>query len=172
MERPAAPTWEPCRRRDNGLNLPCPASLVNLTGSTLNGLAFTLYGGRATWDCAGASNSMTSSTNPVIPTIAFGATTPASRVGLTPGTVTLSRSGDTSSALSVGYSLGGSAVAGVDYQVSQSPNINFAAGSSSATMMLTPVTSTNIAASQNVVVTLAAGTGYSVGAPGMQTRFQ
>ena len=157
---PAAGKWA---------RLAVPASLVNLTGSTLNGLAFTLYGGRATWDCAGASNSMTSSTNPVIPTIAFGATTPASRVGLTPGTVTLSRSGDTSSALSVGYSLGGSAVAGVDYQVSQSPNINFAAGSSSATMMLTPVTSTNIAASQNVVVTLAAGTGYSVGAPGTAT---
>jgi hypothetical protein len=35
------------------VQLKVPASQVNLEGSTLNGMAFTLYGGRATWDAAG-----------------------------------------------------------------------------------------------------------------------
>jgi hypothetical protein len=43
--------------------LKVPAGTVNLQGSTLTGLAFTLYGGRATWDCAGVLNSMTNGSN-------------------------------------------------------------------------------------------------------------
>jgi hypothetical protein len=43
---PAAGQW---------VRLDVPASLVGLEGSTLNGMAFTLYGGRATWDHAGKS---------------------------------------------------------------------------------------------------------------------
>ena len=41
---PAAGQW---------LRLQVPASQVGLEGSTLNGMAFTLFGGRATWDRAG-----------------------------------------------------------------------------------------------------------------------
>jgi hypothetical protein len=43
---PAAGQW---------VRLEVPASQVGLEGSTLNGMAFTLYGGRATWDRAGKS---------------------------------------------------------------------------------------------------------------------
>jgi hypothetical protein len=39
------------------------ASQVGLGGVTVNGLAFTLYGGRATWDCAGLLSS--NGTNPI-----------------------------------------------------------------------------------------------------------
>ena len=35
------------------VRLEVPASSVGLEGRVLNGLAFTLYGGRATWDHAG-----------------------------------------------------------------------------------------------------------------------
>ena len=35
------------------VQLQVPASQVGLEGSTLNGMAFTLFGGRATWDTAG-----------------------------------------------------------------------------------------------------------------------
>ncbi|HEV2766012.1 MAG TPA: hypothetical protein VGV38_23710, partial [Pyrinomonadaceae bacterium] len=38
------------------VRLEVPASAVGLEGSTLNGLAFTLYNGRATWDRAGKSS--------------------------------------------------------------------------------------------------------------------
>jgi hypothetical protein len=41
---PAAGQW---------VRLQVPASAVGLEGATLNGMAFTLYGGRATWDHAG-----------------------------------------------------------------------------------------------------------------------
>ena len=41
---PAAGQW---------VQLAVPAAQVGLEGRTLNGMAFTLYGGRATWDYAG-----------------------------------------------------------------------------------------------------------------------
>lgn len=44
---PAAGGW---------VRLEVPASLVGLEGTTVNGMAFTLYGGRATWDQAGKVN--------------------------------------------------------------------------------------------------------------------
>ena len=43
---PAAGQW---------VRLAVPAALVGLEGRTLNGMAFTLYDGRATWDRAGKS---------------------------------------------------------------------------------------------------------------------
>jgi hypothetical protein len=44
---PAAGQW---------VQLQVPASRVGLEGSTLNGMAFTLFNGRATWDTAGRLN--------------------------------------------------------------------------------------------------------------------
>lgn len=38
---------------DQWVRLEVPASLVGLEGTTLNGMAYTLYSGRATWDYAG-----------------------------------------------------------------------------------------------------------------------
>jgi hypothetical protein len=35
------------------VKLGVPASAVGLEGRTLNGMAYSLYGGRATWDDAG-----------------------------------------------------------------------------------------------------------------------
>ncbi len=60
---PAAGQW---------VRLEVPASQVNLEGSTLRGMSFTLYGGRATWDSAGkstpGSGSSTNVTPPVVVT--------------------------------------------------------------------------------------------------------
>jgi hypothetical protein len=41
---PAAGQW---------IRLEVPANLVGLEGRTVNGMAFTLFGGRATWDHVG-----------------------------------------------------------------------------------------------------------------------
>ncbi len=43
------------------VRLEVPATLVGLEGKDLNGMAFTLYDGRATWDCAGVSANVVSS---------------------------------------------------------------------------------------------------------------
>jgi hypothetical protein len=57
---PAAGQW---------VRLEVAASVVGLEGSTLNGMAFTLYGGRATWDRAGKSSAGSLQSQ----TISFGA---------------------------------------------------------------------------------------------------
>jgi hypothetical protein len=44
---PAAGGW---------VRLEVPASLVGLQGAAVDGMAFTLYGGRATWDHAGKAH--------------------------------------------------------------------------------------------------------------------
>ncbi len=46
-------TWDPCRRRGGWVRLEVPASSVGLQGKTVTGMAYTLYGGRASWDRAG-----------------------------------------------------------------------------------------------------------------------
>jgi hypothetical protein len=38
------------------VRLEVPAAAVNLAGSVVKGMSFTLYGGQATWDCAGKSS--------------------------------------------------------------------------------------------------------------------
>lgn len=54
------------------VRLEVPASQVGLEGSTLNGMAFTLYGGEATWDSAGRLSAGASSAAPVtVPGIAL-----------------------------------------------------------------------------------------------------
>jgi hypothetical protein len=95
------------------------------------------------------------------------------RNGATQGTFTLNRTGDASQPLSVNYSLLGTAAVDVDYAVSQqgqqASTINFAAGSSSTTVTVTPVASTNIAQPQSIVMSLTSGVNYSVGVPATAT---
>jgi len=52
---PAAGQW---------VQLKVPASAVNLEGSTLNGMAFAVYNGKATWDAAGRLNQSQANTGP------------------------------------------------------------------------------------------------------------
>jgi hypothetical protein len=66
------------------VRLAVPARLVGLEGSTLAGMAFTLYGGRATWDRAGKS----SASNTVPPAIAV--TTPTNNAAVSGSAVTVS----------------------------------------------------------------------------------
>ena len=58
------------------VRLEVPASLVGLEGRTLNGMAFALYGGRATWDRAGKSSAA------VLPTFTVSGTVVANGTGL------------------------------------------------------------------------------------------
>ncbi len=113
------------------VRLAVPASLVGLEGHTLNGMAFTLFGGRATWDHAGKTTSGSSATpttttlqtsgtpstfgatvsftatvnNGVAPTgsVAFTAdSTPICTVGFTGGSVNAPTAVCSTSSLSVG----------------------------------------------------------------------
>ncbi|MBC8095560.1 MAG: glycoside hydrolase family 9 protein, partial [Akkermansiaceae bacterium] len=165
---PAAGQW---------VQLKVPASVVGLEGKVVTGMGFTLNGGRATWDAAGLINPAV--TNPTVPTVSITGLD-GSVVGGNPGKFTFTRTGDTSSALSVNYSLNGtsenevqvSAIPGAPTvaQVIAVPAVTIPAGATSATLNVAPnAPSPQIADSTTVVLSVTANSNYTVAAPGNAT---
>lgn len=68
------------------------------------------------------------------------------------------------SALSVNYTVGGTATSGTDYAAVTSPLV-IAAGNTTGTITVNPTADATIEADETVSLTLAAGTGYTVGVP-------
>jgi predicted outer membrane repeat protein len=76
---------------------------------------------------------------------------------------TFTRSGVTTNALTVNYTLGGTATLNTDYTRSGTNNtVTFAAGSTTAKVTIDPTADTTIEPNETVILTLAAGTGYKV----------
>jgi hypothetical protein len=89
----------------------------------------------------------------------------ASEVNQEPGTWTITRIVNTTGALSVTFTLNGSATKGSDYNADTSSPISFAAGETSKVVTLTPVDDTVLAEWYEVAtLTLTAGTGYVIDA--------
>ncbi|GCE61347.1 endo-1,3-1,4-beta-glycanase ExsH [Microcystis aeruginosa NIES-4285] len=79
---------------------------------------------------------------------------------------TFTRSGVTSNALTVNYTLGGTATLNTDYTRTGTTNtVTFVAGSSTATVTVDPTADTIVESNETVILTLAAGTGYTIGTP-------
>ena len=82
-------------------------------------------------------------------------------------TYTFSRTGSTSSALTVNYIVAGSASLGADYTgIAATPatkNIKFAAGSATAQVIVNPTPDTTSEANETVLLSLAPGSGYTIG---------
>jgi acyl-coenzyme A thioesterase PaaI-like protein len=77
---------------------------------------------------------------------------------------TFTRSGVTTNSLTVNYTLGGTAALNTDYTRTGTTNtVTFAAGSSTATVTIDPTADTTVESDETVALTLAAGTGYTVG---------
>ncbi|MBW4655182.1 MAG: hypothetical protein KME20_19395 [Kaiparowitsia implicata GSE-PSE-MK54-09C] len=89
-------------------------------------------------------------------------------------TFTFTRTGFTANPLTVDFTLGGVATLGNDYMLTAGsgqldlPNrtLTFAAGQTSATLLVTPLADNLIEGNETVSVTVGAGTGYVVGANG------
>ena len=79
-----------------------------------------------------------------------------------PGTFTLTRTGDLTQAITVNYTLSGSATNGSDYS-SLPGTVNFAAGVSSATVTVTPTDDNIFEGTETAILTLATGAGYILG---------
>jgi len=81
---------------------------------------------------------------------------------------TVTRTGSTANALTVNYTVSGSATLGTDYLgISASgvtKTVTIAAGASTAQVLVEPVTDTSVETNETVVLTLASGTGYVLGA--------
>jgi hypothetical protein len=89
---------------------------------------------------------------------------------------TFTRTGPTTSALTVNFSVGGSASFPADYTQSgaatftpPTATVNFGIGSSTATVTVTPLTDCSVEGSETVVFTVQSGSGYGVGAPSTAT---
>ena len=88
----------------------------------------------------------------------------ATEAGLTTGRYTFTRTGGTTTALTVNYTVAGTATAGSDYQA-LGTSVSFAAGATTVTKTVTPLQDSLIEANETVLLTLTAGTGYTVGTP-------
>jgi hypothetical protein len=89
---------------------------------------------------------------------------------------TFTRTGPTTSSLTVNFSVGGSASFPADYSQSgaatftpPTATVNFGAGSSTATVTVTPLSDCDVEGSETVVFTVQPGTGYGVGSPSSAT---
>jgi hypothetical protein len=143
------------------VKLTVPASAVGLEGKNLTGMAFALFGGRATWDTTGKTSATPGST------VSVNATSNASRAGLQPGIFTFTRTGATTNALAVNYALSGSATSGLDYNTVPSglppPAVTIPAGAASATVTINPLSSSNSVPTKTVTLTLSSATNNSYG---------
>ncbi|MBE9073063.1 Calx-beta domain-containing protein [Microcystis sp. LEGE 08355] len=83
---------------------------------------------------------------------------------------TFTRSGVTSNALTVNYTLGGTATLNTDYTRSGTNNtVTFAANATTATVIVDPTADTTVENNETVALTLASGTGYTIGTPNAAT---
>jgi hypothetical protein len=106
---------------------------------------------------------------PTLPTVTVAATdAAATEAGPTTGTIAVTRTGSTTSALTVLYTVGGTATAGSDY-VALSGTVTIPAGAASATITVTPINDTLVEPSETAIVTLAANSAYAVGSPASAT---
>jgi alpha-tubulin suppressor-like RCC1 family protein len=80
---------------------------------------------------------------------------------------TFARTGPTTSALAVNYTVGGTASLGTDYSgIAATPatkTVSFAAGAATATVTVDPTADAEIEPDETVALNLAAGSGYSIG---------
>jgi len=106
---------------------------------------------------------------PPAPTVTVAATDAnASEKGPDPGTFTISRSGDAGSALTVNYSLGGTAVNGTDYQP-LSGVVTIPVGASAVAVIVRPIDDGTVEGNETVILTLSANVAYIVGSPNTAT---
>jgi hypothetical protein len=154
---PAAGKW---------VQLKVPAGQVGLEGRTISGMGFSLYDGTASWDAAGrlaASGGTTASSVTVNTT-----STVVSRLTGSPAVITFNRAGNTQSALTINYSVAGTAVNGQDYQISPAAGsavLSIPAGATSAALTVVPLISSNIVGPLSIRFGLQSNSDYSLGNP-------
>jgi uncharacterized protein len=93
----------------------------------------------------------------------------AAEAGSDVGTFRLSRTGDTTNALPVDYTIGGSATNGSDYTPNLTGQTTIPAGASFIDITLTPVDDTTIEGSETATLTLVDGAAYDPGSPSSAT---
>lgn len=88
----------------------------------------------------------------------------AAEAGSDPGTFTVTRTGNTSTALTVTYTIGGTATNGVDYTPAPTRSVTIPAGQSSVNITISPIDDTATELDESVILTLVNSPNYNVGA--------
>jgi uncharacterized repeat protein (TIGR02543 family) len=86
------------------------------------------------------------------------------------GTFTITRSGGTSATVTVNYAASGTAVQGSDF-ASLSGSVTIPSGQTSATVTITPLDDAEVEPDETVILTLQAGSGYTVGTTSAATGY-
>lgn len=103
------------------------------------------------------------------PAITLDASDPnATEAGPTTGTATVIRTGSTASALTVSYTISGTAGNGSDYST-LSGSVTIPAGLASTPITVTPIDDAVLESAETVTITLASGAGYAIGSPSTAT---
>jgi Tol biopolymer transport system component len=103
------------------------------------------------------------------PAVTIAATGPsATEAGLATGQLTVSRTGNTAAALTVFYTVTGTATPGSDYGVLPG-SVTIPAGAANAAIPVAPIDDAAVEPDESVVVTLNAHVSYAIGAPGSAT---
>jgi hypothetical protein len=103
-----------------------------------------------------------------LPFVSISATDPDAAEPSNTGTLTLTRTGNTSSPLTVNYAVGGTATGGGDYAALPGA-VTIPAGSILAAIVITPNDDASPEPAESVIVTLSATPSYSVGSSGSAT---
>jgi hypothetical protein len=101
-------------------------------------------------------------------TVGVTATDAVAAEGGNPGTFRITRTGPTTAALTVAYTMSGTAANGSDYTL-LSGSASIPAGASFVDVTLTPTDDAIVESAETAVMTLAAGAGYAVGSPASAT---
>ncbi|MDB9406332.1 M10 family metallopeptidase C-terminal domain-containing protein [Microcystis sp. CS-574] len=152
-------------------------ALVDVTGLTYSGLVagqnyFVKVGpnstlpdqsfGETTWGSLGAYALRIQADTK---SISIAKTTDGNEAGSVSSVFTLTRTGDLSSALTVNYTLAGTATPGVDYTGTTPSSVTFAAGSSKATIILPTKDDLLSDPSETIITKITAPVGYTISGP-------
>ncbi len=106
----------------------------------------------------------TTVTPPTVPTVAIAAIDAnAAETGTDPGIFRITRTGDTTNALSVSYTVAGQASNGTDYTPNLTGTATISAGQSFVDITITPVDDALVEGNETVTLTLASSANYALG---------
>jgi hypothetical protein len=118
---------------------------------------------------AGSATSNAAALTVNLPTVTVLATdASASETGLDSGTFTITRNGSTVAALTVNFTIGGSATNGADYST-VGTSVSISAGSTSANVVVVPLQDALCEGNETVILTIASNSEYTVGAQNTAT---
>jgi Calx-beta domain/IPT/TIG domain/Fibronectin type III domain len=157
-------------------NYTTSVKLAKVSNYTVTGLGpGTYYFALSAYDTSGNESAYSSEVSAVVvavtalPTVTISATDPnASESGPDAGTFTASRTGSTSAALTVNYTVGGTASAGGDYAALPG-SVTFGTGAASVTITVAPSDDTAVEGNESVIVTLSSNAAYAIGTPASAT---